>query len=75
MSVIRQDAKGLYVIAGGYTGRPGGVGGYDHAMRMDDGGLKKGDRVKAAHVAGNPLIRIKLENGVKLYWYTRDEIN
>lgn len=69
MSVIREDEKGLFVIAGGYKARPGSVGGYSHAFRMDDAGLRKGDRVKARHVAGSPLICITLEHA-KIYWHT-----
>jgi hypothetical protein len=70
MSVIHGDVRGLCVIAGGYKARPGGVTGYDHAYDMSDGGLKIGDRVKARHVSGAPLIRITLADGRKLHWHT-----
>jgi hypothetical protein len=70
MSLIRQDALGLFVIAGGYKARPGPVRGYDHAYDMSDGGLKAGDRPVARHIAGTPLIRITLADGRKLVWHT-----
>jgi hypothetical protein len=68
-SVVHKDAKGLFVKAGGYVARPGGVRGYDHAYRMDDGGLKEGDRVKARHKAQTPLTVITLDDGTKLHWH------
>lgn len=70
MSKIRQDDAGLYVVAGGYIGRPGNVRGYSHTYDMSDGNLKSGDTVKARHVAGEPLIKLKLDNGQVLRWYT-----
>jgi hypothetical protein len=73
MSTVRSDENGLFIQAGGYFGRRGGVAGYDHALKMGDGGLKAGDKVKAVHVSQSPLIRITLENGQKLHWHTDDE--
>lgn len=72
MAVIREDDRGLFVRAGGYRGRPGGVLGYDHALDMSDGGLKAGDRVKARHISQSPLIKLRLDDGRVLFWYTRD---
>lgn len=69
MTLVREDEKGLFIKAGGYIARPGGVVGYDHVLRMDDGGLKKGDKVVARHSAGSPLNYIKLPNGEKLWWH------
>lgn len=69
MSVIRQDSHGLFVIAGGYCARPGAVGGYSHAYNMTDGGLKAGDMVRARHIAGTPLIKLKLSPDVQLAWH------
>lgn len=72
MSVICQDSAGLFVKAGGYIARPGDVGGYSHAFDMSDGGLKKGDRVKASHMTGAPIVKLRLEGGKVLHWYTGD---
>lgn len=49
----------------GYKARPGNVIGYAHAYRMDDGGLKVGDKVKARH-PGYATATITLDNGQKL---------
>lgn len=68
MSKVRQDEKGLYVIAGGYIARPGPVRGYSHAFRMDSAGLVAGDDVKARHWAGTPTTKITLSDGTKLLW-------
>jgi hypothetical protein len=75
MTLIREDAKGLYVKAGGYVARPGNVGGYDHVYRMDTAGLKKGDHVKARHMAGTPLTRLKLSDGIVLFWFGVMKVN
>lgn len=69
MSVVRFDTKGLLVIAGGYRARPGDVAGYSHVYDMSDGGLKVGQHVKARHVAGTPLTKIKLSDGRVLHWH------
>jgi len=69
MSVIRSDAHGLFVVAGGYCARPGAVGGYSHAYNMSAGGLKARDMVRAHHVAGSPLIKIKTHDGTVLHWH------
>lgn len=69
MTLVREDAKGLYVRAGGYVARPGNVRGYDHAYRMDRALLQAGDRVKARHLAGSPITRLRLEGGVVLHWH------
>jgi hypothetical protein len=66
---VRKDAKGLLIRAGGYVSRPGNVRGYAHAYRMDDGGLKEGDYVKARHRAGTPLSVITLDDGSKIFWH------
>lgn len=68
-TLVRKDGKGLFVKAGGYIARPGNVRGYDHAYRMDDAGLKEGDRVKARHRAQTPLTVITLDDGTKLHWH------
>lgn len=70
LALVRSDDAGLYVRAGGYTARPGNITGYDHAYRMDDGGLKAGDRVAARHIAQTPLVQLKLEDGSMLRWHT-----
>lgn len=69
MAVVKEDAEGIFVIAGGYKARPGNVAGYDHAYRMDDAGLKAGDRVKAAHRGGTPTTKVTLESGQVLIWH------
>lgn len=69
MSVVRKDAKGIYIIAGGYIARPGAVSGYAHVYDMSDGGLKEHDRVMARHVGGSPLTRIRLDEKRDLYWH------
>ncbi len=56
MSTVWQDEEGIYVRSGGYIARPGDVIGYSHAYRMDDDGLKKGDKVKTHHIGGTPLV-------------------
>lgn len=73
MTIVREDAEGLFVRAGGYIARPGPTVGTSHAMRMDDGGLKAGDNVKAAHVAGSQLTRIKLADGNTTFWHHEGE--
>lgn len=69
MSLVRKDAAGLFVVAGGWTARPGPVVGSSVGLRMDDGGVKEGDHVKATHWAGSSLTRVKLESGQVLYWH------
>jgi len=71
MTLVRQDDESLYIIVGGVTARPGAVNGYAHAMRMDDGGLVKGDKIKAKHVGGSELVCITLPEGEKTYWYSQ----
>ena len=39
---------------------------------MSDGELEAGDKVKASVVSQTPLIRIRLDNGCKLYWHQKD---
>ncbi len=73
MTLVREDEKGLYVIAGGVTARPGAVNGYGHAYRMDDGGLKKGDKVTARHSGGTPLVKIKLPDETVTRWFGEGE--
>ena len=71
---IRADATGVFLKGTGSGDfRPGPITGFAHAYRMDDGGLAKGDRVYASHVAGAPLIRIHLPSGDKIYWASEDE--
>ncbi|HEX8350411.1 MAG TPA: hypothetical protein VF598_10655 [Hymenobacter sp.] len=69
MSKVKQDADGIFVQTGGYIFRPGGVNGHDHAVEMDDGGLSKGDDVKARHMGGTELAKITLDNGDVKYWH------
>lgn len=70
MTLVREDAHGLYVKAGGVTARPGSINGYGHAYRMDDGNLKKGDKVTARHVGGTPMVKIKLPDGNTTRWFS-----
>lgn len=72
MALVRKDARGLYVISGGVTARPGAIRGYGHAYRMDDGGLAAGDKVDARHIGGTPMVRLKLPNGQITRWYCQD---
>lgn len=74
LALIREDELGLYVIAGGYIGRPGDVPGYSHALPMTSGGVKTGDKVKARHVASNPLIKLITPEGLR-WWYTGSRTN
>jgi len=67
-TLVREDDKGLYLIAGGHKSRPGPVRGYSHAFDMSDGGLKAGMKVHARHVSQSPYNRITLEDGRKLVW-------
>lgn len=73
MTLVREDEKGLYVIAGGVTARPGAVNGYGHAYRMDGGGLQKGDKVTARHSGGTPLVKIKLPDQTVTRWFSEGE--
>jgi len=73
MAKIRSDAEGLYAQIGGYKMRPGAVGGHAHARRMDDGGLRPGDTVKARHIGGSPLGVLTLPDGTKTHWHVDDE--
>jgi hypothetical protein len=71
---IWKDDRGLYIkdrFGGTNHYRPGGVNGYDHAYRMDDGGLKEGDKPKTHHVSGAPLVKIR-HGDITLYWATED---
>jgi len=72
LTLVRKDAKGLYVRAGGYVARPGPVSGYSHAYDMSDGGLVEGNRVKARHWAQTPLTKIFLADGRVLHWHHND---
>ncbi len=67
MALVRRDAHGLYLRTGGYIFRPGPVIGFDHAYDMGDGGLMEGDRVRARHLAGSEIARIRTESG-DLHW-------
>ena len=73
MSTVREDDEGIYILLNGAKHRPGSVSGYAHCNRMDSGGLKKGDKVKASHVACTPTIRITLDDGTKLRWHQNGE--
>ena len=68
LALVREDGKGLYLVAGGYKCRPGAAVGFSHAFDMSDGGLKPGMKVKARHVSQSPYNRITLEDGRKLVW-------
>lgn len=69
LATVREDKDGIYINTGGYRFRPGGVRGYDHAYDMSDGGLTKGDKIKAAHIGGSPLCRIRLIDNT-YYWHS-----
>lgn len=70
MTLVREDEKGLYVIAGGVTARPGAVNGYAHAYRMDDGGLNAGDKVTVRHIGGTEMVKLTLPDGKVTRWYS-----
>jgi len=67
-TLVREDEQGLYLVAGGVKARPGSLSGYGHAWRMDDGGLKAGDKVVARHRGGTPLVSITLPDGGTTIW-------
>lgn len=67
-SLVRKDARGLFIRTGGYVFRPGAINGYQHAVRMDDGQLQDGDHVKASHVGGTPLAKLTLGDGSVTRW-------
>lgn len=67
-TLVQEDSKGLYLVAGGYKSRPGPEVGYSHAFDMSDGGLKAGMKVHAHHVSQSPYNRITLADGRKLVW-------
>ena len=70
-SPVRSDDHGLFIITNGSRYRPGAVAGYDHAYRMDDGGLKVGDRVLVRNVPQTPLCKI-VHGETTLHWYSED---
>lgn len=69
MTIVHEDTQGLFVRAGGYKARPGAVSHLAHAFRMDAGGVKKGDTVKARHCAGTQLIVLTLPDNTKTRWH------
>lgn len=75
MTLVRSDIWGLFVRAGGYIARPGNVRGFAHAFRVDDGGLKAGDKIKATHIGGAQLTRVVTQGGLKLHWFHYDMDN
>lgn len=68
MTTIREDDSGLFIVTGGYRFRPGENPEYSHAFRTDDGGLRAGMKVKAAHWAGSQVARIRLDDSSVLVW-------
>jgi hypothetical protein len=68
MPKVKEDDQGIFIQTGGYIFRPGDINGCAHAYEMDDGGLRKGDDVKARHVAGSQLAKLKLADGSVRYW-------
>ena len=73
MTLVREDAEGIYVRAGGYGFRPGGIVGHSHVRRMDDGGLKPGDKAKARHLSGSTTGVLTLPDGTKRFWCNQYE--
>lgn len=71
MAIVREDARGIYVIEGNKNWRPGGVPGFDHIHNMTEGELKKGDEVRIHRPAG-PLCRIVTPAGVVLRWHIKN---
>lgn len=72
---VKEDQHGIYLSGYETTYRPLAINGYSHANRMDDGGLKKGDRVHAKQVSSTPMMQVTLANGQTLLWaddYTRE---
>ena len=67
-NLVREDSTGIYVVTNGTKFRPGDINGYSHANRMDDAGLKAGDKVKATHRATTSTAWIKTQSGNKLLW-------
>jgi hypothetical protein len=68
MATVREDEHGLYILINGARSRPGKISGYDHVYDMSDGGLKKGDKVKAYKQNGNQITTITLDGGKKIHW-------
>lgn len=67
MSVVRVDEKGLLIYLNGAKHRPGDISGYAHAHKMDAGGVKLGDKVKASHRSGTPTIRVQTPEGERIW--------
>ena len=67
-SVVRGDEHGVFVWANGSKYRPGEVSGYAHVYRMDDAGLKVGDKVKVRNVPCTQLCKVTTVDGVELRW-------
>lgn len=68
MTTVRSDERGLFIRAGGYVARPGNVAGHSHVYRMDAANLQAGDKVKARHLAGSPILKLTLQDGTVLHW-------
>jgi hypothetical protein len=69
MALVRKDEQGLFVICDGVIARPGNVRGYDHALRMDGGGLAAGEKIRCRQLSGSPLVKLKLPDGTFVFWH------
>jgi hypothetical protein len=70
MALVRKDEQGLFVICDGVIARPGNVRGYDHALRMDGGGLTGGEKVPCRQLSGSPLVKLKLPDDAVVFWHS-----
>jgi hypothetical protein len=69
MALIHEDQDGLYLFAGGWKARPtDSLPGWDHVFRTDAAHLKRGDKVKAKHIAGTQCNKLTLDDGTVLVW-------
>jgi hypothetical protein len=73
-TLVRQDAAGLFVVAGGWIGRPDPNPG-EEGFRTFDGVdfLQAGGHVAARHIRGTNRIAITCPDGKKLTWRTSTE--
>ena len=69
MAVVRTDEDGVYLVVNGSRARPGNVAGYSHSHRMDGGGLKVGDKVKAAQRSQSSIVKVTLDSGNVIFWH------
>jgi len=74
-SLVRQDARGLYIVTNGQRYRSGPLNyGLRPGLRCDDGGLAAGTKVKVRRLSCTPVAVLKsADGGDETYWETEGE--